>query len=353
MGQEKYSTKERKGKHLNYEERIKLEALYRSGLRPSGIGFQLKRSKRTIERELAKGKVELLHSDLTTYETYSAELGQNEYDRRATAKGPALKIGKDHKLVDYIETSIKSGYSPYATLQNIKNKGLKFDVEICLSTLYTYIDDGLFLTISNKDLPVKKDGKKRRYRKVRQAITNTKGTSISERPERVETREETGHWEMDCVVGKQGTKTVLLVLSERATRKELIFKMKNKTQDEVVGILSKLERKMGRVRFCETFKSITTDNGGEFLDFDRIEKSLFAKKKKRTKMYYAHPYSAWERGTNENSNKIIRRFIPKGVDISRFSDNKIKEIENFMNNYPRKVLGGFSANMMMKNYMAA
>ena len=353
MGQEKYTTKERKGKHLNYEERIKIEALHRSGLRPSGVGLQLDRSKRTIERELAKGKVELLNSDLTTYETYSAEVGQMEYDKRATGKGPALKIGKDHKFAEYIETSIKSGLSPYATLQNIKNKGLEFDTEICLSTLYTYIDDGLFLGISNKDLPVKKDGKKRKYRKVRQAITNTKGTSISDRPEHIEMREEAGHWEMDCVVGKQGTKAVLLVLSERATRKELIFKMKSKTQDEVVKVLSKLERKMGRVRFSKTFKSITTDNGGEFLDFYRIEKSLFAKKKKRTKMYYAHPYSAWERGTNENINKMIRRFIPKGVDISRFSDDEIKEIENFINNYPRRILNGLSANMAMIYYLAA
>ena len=353
MGQEKYSTKERKGKHLNYEERIKLEALYRSGLRPSGIGLQLKRSKRTIERELAKGKVELLHSDLTAYETYSAEVGQMEYDRRATGKGPALKIGNDHKFAKYVENSIKQGLSPYATLQNIENKGLKFDTKICLTTLYTYIDDGLFLGISNKDLPVKRNGKKRKYRKVRLATTNTRGTSISERPEHIETREEVGHWEMDCVVGKQGTKPVLLVLSERATRKELIFKMTGKTQDEVAKILDKIERDMGRVQFCKTFKTITTDNGSEFLDFGRIEKSLFAKFKTRTKMFYAHPYSSWERGTNENINKMIRRFIPKGVDISAFSGTRIKEIENFINDYPRKILNGLSANMMTKIYIAA
>ena len=73
----------------------------------------------------------------------------------------------------------------------------------------------------------------------------------------------------------------------------------------------------------------------------------------RTNLYYAHPYSAWERGTNENSNKMIRRFIPKGVDISRFSDDEIKGIEDFMNNYPRKILGGFSANMMMKKLIVA
>ena len=353
MGQENNTTKRRERKHLNYEERIKIETLYRVGLPVSDIMQQLGRSKRTIERELAKGKVEQITSELVVYTTYSADVGQREYEKRCSAKGPALKIGKDHKLVEYIEKSIKSGLSPYATLENIKNEGLEFSTSISLRTLYTYIDNGLFLGISNKDLPVKKDGKKRNYRKVRQAITNTKGTSISDRPEHIEAREEVGHWEMDCVVGKAGTKTALLVLSERVLREELIFKIRAKTQDEVGKVLDKLERSMGRVRFSETFKTITSDNGGEFLDFGRIEASLFAKKKKRTKMYYAHPYSAWERGTNENINKMIRRFVPKGEDISRFSDIQIKEIENFINNYPRKILGGLSANLAEQIFFVA
>ena len=345
MGQEHYNTKSRKGKHLKYEERIKVEALYRLGLSPHEIGRQLEKSKRTIERELARGMVELLNSDLTKRKEYSADVAQQDYDRKATAKGPALKIGNDHTLVEYIENSIKSGNSPYATLQNIENDKLNFNAKISLKTLYNYIDAGLFLNISNKDLLVKKDEQKRKYKKVRQAITNTKGTSISDRPKDIESRKEIGHWEMDTVVGKQGTKAVLLVLSERTLRKELIFKLSGKTQDEVARVLNRIERKIGRVKFAETFKTITTDNGGEFLDFEGIEKSLYSKTKARTKMYYAHPYSSWERGTNENINKMIRRFIPKGSDISDFEDKEISHIQDWINNYPRKVLGGLSANM--------
>ena len=353
MGQYKRSTKTGKSKHIKYEERIKIEALFRLGLRPLKIGLQLQKSKRTIERELARGRVELLNSDLTKRIDYSADVAQKDYDTNATAKGPTLKISNDHKLVKYLEKSIKSGYSPYATLQNIENEGHEFNTQISLKTFYNYIDAGLFINISNKDLPVKKDKKKRDYHKIRRAITNAKGTSIADRPAEIDMREELGHWEIDTVVGKQGTKTVLLVLSERILRKELIFKLCAKTQDKVIRVLDSIERKIGRVKFAQTFKTITSDNGGEFLDFDSIEKSLFSKTKKKTKMYYAHPYSSWERGTNENINKMIRRFIPKGKDIADYSDEEIKHIEHWINNYPRKILGGLSANMAAKKYLSA
>jgi IS30 family transposase len=352
MGQIKHNTENRKGKHLTYENRIKIETLYQEGLTPLDIGERLIKSRRTIERELARGMVELLNSDLTMRKEYSAVVGQNRHDEKATAKGPALKIGNDHKLVEYIERSIKSGYSPYATLQNIENDdALNFNTRISVKTLYNYIESGLFMNISNKDLIVKKRGKKRDYHQIRTAITNTKGTSIADRPIDIDSREEIGHWEMDTVVGKQGTKTTLLVMSERMTRQELIFKINSKSQSEVIRMINRLQRKYGK-EFSTIFKSITTDNGCEFLDFEGIEKSIFGKKS-RTKMYFAHPYSSWERGTNENINKMIRRFIPKGVDISAFTNKELQRIQNWINNYPRKILGGKSANMLLKNYMTA
>lgn len=353
MGQEDYNTNRRKGKHLNYEERIKIETLYKEGYNALKISERIGCSKRTIEREIKQGIVELKNSDWTMRKEYSAAVGQEKHDRKATGKGPTLKIGKDYRFVEYIESSIKSGNSPYATLQNIKNNNLNFNTQISLKTLYNYIDAGLFINISNKDLPVKKDGKKRNYHQIRTAITNKKGTSISERPDEIDKREEIGHWEMDTVVGKQGTKTVLLVLSERVLRKELIFKLSGKTQDEVIRVLDSIERKIGRVKFSETFKTITTDNGCEFLNFEGVEQSLFSKTKPRTKMYFAHPFSSWERGTNENINKMIRRFIPKGVDISKFSKNEIKRIEHWINNYPRKVLGGLSSNLAQQKLIVA
>ncbi|MBU3114860.1 IS30 family transposase [Clostridium lacusfryxellense] len=223
MSQLNFITQSRKGKHLTYEERIKLEALLKMGLSSGCIVEQLGgRSERTIRREIAKGRVELLNSDLTTRMEYSAEVGQSEHDTQATAKGPSLKIGKDHKLVKYLEKAIGiDSESPYAAIQNITNKNLQFETTICFKTVYNYLDNNLFLNISNKDLPVKKNAKKRNYKKIRPAYNNTKGTSISERPAAVAARDEIGHWEMDTVVGKQGTKTVLMVLSERVLNVKL------------------------------------------------------------------------------------------------------------------------------------
>ena len=340
------TTKSRKGKHLNYEDRIKIETLSKTGMKSEEISKHIGCSGRTVRRELAKGKTQLLNSDLTTRIEYSAEIGQQKHDYAATAKGPILKIGNDYELVEYIEhLIIKEKMSPYAVAEKLKQSE-KVKTTLSYKTIYNYIDNGLFPHLTNKHLPVKKYGKRQQYNHIRTAVNNTKGRSISERDTSIENRNEYGHWEMDTVVGKRKTKEVLLVLTERMTKQEIIRKIKNKSQLCVVNELDKIERKIGSKKFKETFKTITCDNGCENLDFEGIERSAVTKKR-RTKVYYAHPYSAWERGTNENANKLIRRFIPKGADISEFSHERIKMIEHWINNYPRRILNGLSSNMLI------
>ena len=347
-----YTTKNRKGKHLNYEERIKIETLSKIGMKSEEIAKEIGCSGRTVRRELAKGRTKLLNSDLTTRVEYSADIGQKKHDYAGTGKGPMLKIGNDFELVKEIERLIiDEKMSPYAAAEFIKNSG-KFKTTISYKTIYNYIDEGLFPNLSNKYLPVKKGSKKRKYCEVRTAVNNKKGISISQRSEEIESREEYGHWEMDTVVGKKGTNTVLLVFTERKTRQEIIRKIKSKSQYCVVKEIDKLERKMGAKAFRETFKTITCDNGCENLDFEGIERSVLVKQK-RTTVYYAHPYSAWERGSNENANKLIRRFIPKGVDIGEFSHERIKMIEHWINNYPRRIFGGMSSNMIKSQLKVA
>ena len=344
------NTNKGKGKHLNYEKRLKIEALSKAGLKSEAIGAIIGCSGRAIRNELAKGKVVLLNSDLTTREEYSADVGQQKHEYAGTGKGPSLKIGNDYTLVSYIEEKIiKEKMSPYAVAECIKQEKEKFQTTISYKTIYNYIDEGLFPNLTNKDLPVKKKGKKRNYDRIRTATNNQKGTSISERPKDIDKRQEFGHWEMDTVVGKSGTKEVLMVMTERKTLKEIIRKIPSKSQYCIVKELDKIERKMGSRKFRETFKTITCDNGCENLDFEGIERSVLTKLN-RTKVYYAHPYCAWERGSNENANKLIRRFIPKGSDIGKFSHERIKVIEHWINNYPRRSLNGLSSNMLIKQF---
>lgn len=340
------NTKGRKGKHLNYEDRIRIETLSKAGFKSEAIGKEIGCSGRTVRRELERGQVEVLNSDLTTRIEYSADIGQQKHDYAATAKGPMLKIGNDYELVEFIEKKIiEEKMSPYAVAELIKENKDKFKTSISYTTIYNYIDAGLFPNLTNKHLPVKKEGKKRNYDHIRTATNNKKGTSISERPKEIESREEYGHWEMDTVVGKQGTKEVLLVFTERKILQEIIMKIPNKSEYCVVKALDRLERKMGSKKFRETFKTITCDNGCENLDFEGIERSVLTKSK-RTKVYYAHPYCSWERGSNENANKLIRRFIPKGAKIAEFSNERIKMIEHWINNYPRRIFNGHSSNYM-------
>lgn len=354
MSQSHCTIENRKGKHLTERERYQIEILLKQKVHPTAIGRILGRDRRTIEREIHRGKVKLVKSDLTYKIEYCADKAQNNYNKNAENKGPTLKIGHDHKLAKYIEDKIiKEKYSPDAIIGEIKVKGIEFKSSICTKTLYNYIDKGIFANITNKDLPVKKNKKKNTYRKIKIAYKNLKGTSIEERPEIIDDRKEYGHWEMDCVVGKRAGKgAVLLVLSERLTRQEIIFKIPNKTQQAVKAALDQLEKRTEN-SFNDKFKTITVDNGSEFLGFEGIEKSTIDPDKKRTTVYYAHPYSSWERGTNENSNKLIRRFIPKGIDIEKISDVEIKRIEQWMNNYPRRIFSYKSANEMVNQALTA
>lgn len=149
-------------------------------------------------------------------------------------------------------------------------------------------------------------------------------------------REIFGHWEMDTVKGKRGvTKSCLLALTERKTRDEIIIKLKDQGATSVVKELDRLERKYGDM-FYKIFRSITVDNGVEFADHEGLEKSAL-KEGKRTSIFYCHPYSSWERGTNENNNRLIRRHIPKGVDFDDTTDEDIAYVEKWINNYPRGI----------------
>jgi len=344
MEQNKYNTEKHKWKQLSEKERYKIEALSQQGLTPAEIGAALKpsRDRRTIERELVRGRTRQRNSDLTEKLVYLADVGQRKHDENAANKGRGLKIGHDHKLARHIENKIKNErWSPDVIIGRIKSEGLEFQTSICTKTVYNYIEKGIFLGVSNKDLWVKKENKKRGYKKIRTvALNNKKGKSITERPKEADNRTQQGHWEIDLVVGKQGTKPVILTLVERKTRKSMYVLVKNKTQKEVVAAIKRAKQRIGG-DFDDVFKSITADNGSEFLDSEAIKKAANC-----GEVYYAHPYSSWERGSNENGNRILRRFVPKGMNIGKLTIKELQRIEDWVNNYPRKIFGYKSANEM-------
>ena len=338
--------------HITYLERTKIEALVDNGMNAQEIADYLGRDTSGIYRELKRGEYTKLTSELKEITAYSAEIAQQDYDYKATAKGAALKLGNDFSLAEYIEQKIiEEKYSPAAVLAEIKEKQLPFETTICHKTLYNYIDAGLFLHLSNKDL-LRKSTKKKAEKSANIRIKRPLCTSIEDRPGEINERKAFGHWEMDTVIGRaKGSGPVLLVLTERVTRYEIIMKMKHKTAAEVIRCLNRLERKYGS-RFKRVFKSITVDNGSEFMDTKGMEKSCRTKGN-RIQIYYCHPYSSWERGSNENANAIIRRFIPKGIPIGNYTENQILKVEQWINNYPRKVLGYQNSRTLYEKSLAA
>ena len=136
-------------------------------------------------------------------------------------------------------------------------------------------------------------------------------------------------------------------MTERLTRREVIRKIPDRSQKAVSRALGRLERETDSI--FNSMKTITCDNGSEFLDVETIERSVVGNKK-RCETFFAHPFTASERGSNENANRIVRRFIPKGADISRFSHTQIQKIEDWMNALPRKLLDGLSAEEKVQQY---
>lgn len=326
-------------KHLSESDRIKMETLLNKGYSKPEIAEYLHVHRSTIYREIKRGEYVHRNSDYTEEVRYSSDKGQKTHDWNAQGKGKPLKIGNDVKLAEYIEQKIvEDKYSPEAALAAAETSGIEFKTTISVRTLYRYIDNGIFLKLTNKDLPVK-GKKKKKNKKVQTQKRASAGESIENRPDEVKDRETFGHWEMDTVKGKRGvTKSCMLVLTERKTRDEIIFKLKDQKAESVVDALDRLERKWGDM-FYKVFRSITVDNGVEFSDYEGMERSILRPGEKRTFLFYCHPYSSWERGSNENQNKLIRRHIPKGEDFDEKQDRDIEYIENWINNYPRGIFG--------------
>ena len=346
MKQRKDTTKRGGTKHLTWEDRNKMQTIIRRNWpfkkTPcwARLGREMKRSVRSVKGEYARGKVTLLGRELEPYEAYSAEKGQQEAERRHANKGAPM--GVTNAMAEEIRRHVVDhGRSPSVALEKMKKEG-RYGWLPSRRALYYAIENGL-LEVVRANLPYGGGKRKKTKRGARMAYARTPGKSITDRPKEAESRTEYGHWEMDTVAGPMGGEgACLLALTERSTRMQIVAPMPDRTQRSVRRALRSLAR--GERSPFATMRSLTSDNGGEFWDFKSIE--AIARKSGAAAfagLFYAHPSCPHERGSNENANRIIRRYLPKGTDFSKIPRWRIQEIEDEINGMEREILGWKSA----------
>lgn len=334
------NTLARKGKHLSYSERSQIAILKTENYSNRQVAKALGRVPQTINNEIKRGTITQLkrqkqNGKIYDYYTtiYDPDAGQAAYDRHRLNSACRPKWADTDAFIEWADDKIlEEKWSPDVVVGFARTQDL-FDPSIipCTTTLYGWIDKGIMKT-KNMDL-LEKLSRKPKDSSYRSRINKrVLGKSIEQRPAEIDDRQTFGHWEIDTVVGnKVKTYSVLLTLVERQTRFEIILKIKGKDKESVNQAISQLQRRAGDT-FSTVFKTITSDNGSEFA-------GLHDAPKETLDVYFSHPYASWERGTSENQHKFIRRYIPKGKAISQYSETQCLRIQQWMNDYPRKILG--------------
>lgn len=293
---------------LTLEDRYQIYAGKNSGLSIREIARVLDRSASTVSRELKRNR--------DGNGCYVAIRAHRKAAKKRAMIGPPKKI---HICKDKVDELLKLQWSPEQISGRLALDGIKISYE----SVYRYVyNEGKQLHVHLR--------RKRRCRRTRQSLGRLKNcgvrvnqTWIDERPKIVEQRERLGDFERDTVLGKNGR---LLTIVDRVSR---------------LTKIAKVERHNGYYTHLATLKllrdeivhTITNDSGPEFGLHDQTAKEL------NTKIYFNRPYSAWQRGTNENTNGLIRQYYPKGTDFSKITEEEVSKVESLLNNRPRKKLG--------------
>ncbi len=313
-------------KRMTWHTRLQIEKLYNSGSSYRQIAAKISFSVSAVYREVQRGLYD--HLDGATWKLvkyYSAQIADDDAAWQATSHGRPIKLGKHYDYAHHVSARILAGESPDQIVGTLKRRGVW---TVSTSTLYRYIDQGYIPDVTNKNLR-EKSRCKRSYHRVRKASRLAKGPCVEDRPEYISQRISPGHWEMDSVIGKaKGKAQSVLTLVERVHRYQIIIKLPDKSSSAVVRALSKLVLTYPK----GTFQSITVDNGSEFQDYDGMKALV-------DEIYYCHPYSSFERGSNENANRIIRRFLPKGQSLRDRTQRDCDAVAAAMNRMHRKILG--------------
>ncbi len=308
--------------HLTPMERAKIELLYEQGLKVTAIGRVLKRHRTTIRRELRRNG---------SAQRYEAQAAQSQYVRRRKACRPKGKLSYE-PLREYVAEKIAVGTLSPQLVAGRLNLDFPEDcrMRVCHESIYQAIyKTGHYLDFLLEYLPQARPKRRKRGQgKARRGPGIPNRVGIEHRPAIVDSRTEPGHWEGDLVVGK-GQDGFILTLVERVSRLLHAVKTRTKQASEVCQAIIEtlLDRPTSWVR------TITFDNGTEFSDHQRIADEL------GVNIYFAEPYSAYQRGSNEQVNGLVRRHLPKGTPFYYLSQGEIDAITNTINNRPRICLG--------------
>lgn len=318
-----------------FEERVRIETFLIAGWTLTAIGQELGRPTSTISRELSRFPFK-----------YTAEKADKEALRKAKIHNRHNKLLENPRLFNLVMRLLKKRWSPQQISTHLKEKYPSLpSMQISHESIYTYIYLLPRGELKKELIGFLRQKKKSRY--SRKGSNDKRGSipemiSIEERPKEVESRSVAGHWEGDLIMGK-GHKSAIGSIVERKTRTVILVKLKGKDAVRVrkafEGALKKLPQEMKL--------SMTYDQGHEM-----SEHKLFTVNTKM-KVYFCHPASPWERGTNENTNMLIRDYFPKGTDFSKISKKELKRVQNELNERPRKTLEWKSPKEVFKKEILA
>jgi IS30 family transposase len=307
---------------LSFNDRYVICHMNLAGHSQAQIAKQLKRSPGTISRELRR--------NLDPRGDYFYDVAQRESQTRRTQANQRYKLD-DPELQSYIRYALAFTWSPEQIAGRLQLDFQPIDkMSVSHETIYRWVYrhvnlGGLFHRL------LRRKQKRRKHRNP--CKTSNRGgipgrVGIEHRPNQVDTRERYGDWESDTVEGAKG-KGLLVTHVERKSRYTLIRKIENKQADTFNhASLAAFKTIPGALRH-----TLTADNGTEFAKFKQLERRL------DIQVYFADPYSPWQRGTNENTNGLIREFFHKGMDLTDVCHRQVAKAQRLLNNRPRKCLG--------------
>ena len=346
---------EGKFKHLTPEDRISIEILHTAGFNNAFIGAFVGKDRSSIKREIDKNAIEIwdINSTKSPYKEkkqinikyYSSEKAQKNAEENKLKNRKKCKLDRYPNLKWAVVALLKEkniDYSP-DVIANLSKEGKIKDAETSIGTnaIYRAVKARKYVLTIN-DLPHGRGYFKKQnnnpHTQTKEISERKKEISIEVMPEEIKNKETDTHFEGDSVVGvKKGTHQTLITLVNTASQFLLIRRSENKTGQATVNVLDKLEEEIPQL--SEIMESLLLDNGIEFSKIEEMMRSSKDKEKKRFQIYFTHPYASYERGCNENKNRLIRRYFKKGKQVEDLSDEDILNIARKINNMPRKALG--------------